>query len=193
VRYSLSLSLSLSLPLLLNPCLSPLTPSPPLHSFYILVHGRVNITAGGNLLAQLGPGSYFGEIALISDKPRAATVEAATSCLLMSFCKDNFMRLFAYQTPEAMADFTLKVMQKRSELKHVLAHPTGLRLFTKQLESEYSRENVDVSPLSTYVVVCCYLFCCCCLLYTHPLHCYLRTYVRTHTPCSSGSRRISLE
>ena len=178
----LSLSLSLSLPLLLNPCLTPLTPSPPLHSFYILVHGRVNITAGGNLLAQLGPGSYFGEIALISDKPRAATVEAATSCLLMSFCKDNFMRLFAYQTPEAMADFTLKVMQKRSELKHVLAHPTGLRLFTKQLESEYSRENVDVSPLSTYVVVCCYLFCCCCLLYTHPLHCYLRTYVRTHPP-----------
>jgi CRP-like cAMP-binding protein len=108
------------------------------------VHGRVNITAGGDLLAQLGPGSYFGEIALISDKPRAATVEAATSCLLMSFSKLNFMKLFAYQTPEAMADFTLKVMQKRSELKHILAHPTGLRLFTKQLESEYSRENVDV-------------------------------------------------
>jgi CRP/FNR family cyclic AMP-dependent transcriptional regulator len=55
--------------------------------FYLIVEGRTEARAGEAVLAQFGPGDYFGEVALLlEDVPRTADVAALedTSCLVIT-------------------------------------------------------------------------------------------------------------
>lgn len=55
--------------------------------FFLVAAGEGVVTVGGKEVAKVGPGSYFGEVALISDRVRTATVTATTDleCLVMTF------------------------------------------------------------------------------------------------------------
>lgn len=44
-------------------------------------------------VAQLGPGSFFGELALLDDSPRSAQARAASACQLIVFFRDDFVGL----------------------------------------------------------------------------------------------------
>lgn len=46
--------------------------------FVVIRAGTVEVSRGGQQLAELGPGDYFGEISLIDGGPRTATVTAKT-------------------------------------------------------------------------------------------------------------------
>ncbi len=48
-------------------------------AFFLIEAGEATVTVGGEQRATLGPGDYFGEIALIDEGPRSATVSARTT------------------------------------------------------------------------------------------------------------------
>ncbi len=53
-------------------------------ALYIILSGRARVERGGSPIGELSPGDFFGELALIEEHPRSATVVAAadTDCLL---------------------------------------------------------------------------------------------------------------
>jgi MFS family permease len=60
--------------------------------FYIIESGTVRVTAGdGHLLRVEGPGEYFGEIGLLRDVPRTATITAADDLVLLALDRDEFL------------------------------------------------------------------------------------------------------
>jgi CRP-like cAMP-binding protein len=46
--------------------------------FFVIEEGTAKVTIGGAERRTLGPGDYFGEVALLTDSPRTATITAET-------------------------------------------------------------------------------------------------------------------
>ena len=61
--------------------------------FFVLLEGTVDVRRSGRTLATLGSGEFFGEISLVSDAPRTATVTAASSVRLLVITARSFQRL----------------------------------------------------------------------------------------------------
>ncbi len=59
--------------------------------FYVLESGHVTATFAGETLSTAGPGDPFGEIALLRDVPRTATVTADEDCVLLYLERDDFL------------------------------------------------------------------------------------------------------
>ena len=76
------------------------------HEFFVLVEGEVDVRAKGRTLSTLGDGSFFGEMALVSQRPRNATVTATTPVGVLVVHESGFRRLL-HDSPQIQ----LKVLQ----------------------------------------------------------------------------------
>jgi CRP-like cAMP-binding protein len=59
--------------------------------FLVIVSGRVEVTQDGEHLRFEGPGEFFGEIGLLRDVPRTATVTATEDTTLYSLSREDFL------------------------------------------------------------------------------------------------------
>lgn len=67
--------------------------------FFVITEGNADVTVGGEHRATLGPGDHFGEIALIDDGVRSASIVAATDLLCYGLTPWEF-RPFVEEHPE---------------------------------------------------------------------------------------------
>jgi CRP/FNR family transcriptional regulator, cyclic AMP receptor protein len=65
--------------------------------FFVIVGGEVSVTKNGQEIRTLGPGDFFGEIALLEDTPRTATVVAKTPLRFFVLTRRSFRSLLAHQ------------------------------------------------------------------------------------------------
>ncbi|HSS11462.1 MAG TPA: cyclic nucleotide-binding domain-containing protein [Acidimicrobiales bacterium] len=63
------------------------------HEFFLILEGQAVVRRGGRRVAMLGPGQYFGEMALLDRGPRTATVVADTDMDLLVLGQREFSGL----------------------------------------------------------------------------------------------------
>ncbi len=83
----------------------------PGREFYVILDGKADVEIGGNQVATLGPGDFFGEMALLDQGPRVATVKASTAMEVAVLDPREFVSLI--EEHPAVARKVLKVMAGR--------------------------------------------------------------------------------
>jgi CRP-like cAMP-binding protein len=78
--------------------------------FFVLASGTVEVTKEGKVVATLGPGDWFGEISLLHNAPRNATVTATTAIEALVVSHRDFSSLLA-TSPEIQG----KILQALAE------------------------------------------------------------------------------
>ena len=86
--------------------------------FYAVADGLLEVTRGGGHLRQIGRGDGFGEIALIRDVPRTASVTALTDALIYGLDGDLFVEAV---TGNALANRVVGLVVE----DHLDQHQTG--------------------------------------------------------------------
>ena len=69
----------------------------PGREFFVLVDGTADVLKNNRRVATLKAGDFFGEIALVSDEPRTATVRASSPVRALVVTERNFKRLLDEQ------------------------------------------------------------------------------------------------
>jgi len=60
---------------------------------YIIVSGGARVVTGSHELARLGPGDFFGELTVIDQQPRAASVQATSSTVCLAIASWDLLEL----------------------------------------------------------------------------------------------------
>jgi CRP-like cAMP-binding protein len=90
----------------------------PADRFYMVIKGEAEATRRGPdgsavVIDRFGPGDYFGEIGLLNDAPRRATVRAKTALELMALDRETFAKLM--KSSQATEDAVRRVAAERTE------------------------------------------------------------------------------
>lgn len=132
------------------------------NKFYIILDGKVDVQVPPNSenphdfisVATLGSGSAFGDLALLKDHPRNATVTCLTDCHMAVLIKEDYLRILGKIAEKKISDFV-------EFLKEI---PIFRSWYKKNLESlyyyfkpqAYNRKNVIYSigsnPTHVYIV-----------------------------------------
>ena len=79
--------------------------------FFVLLEGQADVLKDGKRINEMGPGEFFGEIALVAPSPvRTATVKATTPVRVLVVTAQNFRRLL-----EGSPQIKLKVLEALAE------------------------------------------------------------------------------
>ncbi|MGZ4332761.1 MAG: cyclic nucleotide-binding domain-containing protein [Gaiellaceae bacterium] len=71
------------------------------HEFFVIEDGTAEVVQGGERIAELGPGDFFGEIGLLETERRTATVVATTPMELIVMFQREFRQMEQEMPPVA--------------------------------------------------------------------------------------------
>ena len=79
--------------------------------FFVLIDGTADVTQDGRHIRKLGPGDFFGEIALISKAPRSATI-VTTSPVRALVITDRAFRQLLDNSPDIQIGVLLALAER---------------------------------------------------------------------------------
>jgi sigma-B regulation protein RsbU (phosphoserine phosphatase) len=96
-------------------------------TLYIIQQGRVQVsktleTGQEHVLAEMGPGEFFGEMALLEEKPRSARVSTLTAACLLAMSRRTFNALLE-QHPAVAVNFLKMIsarLRERNQAQEIL-------------------------------------------------------------------------
>jgi CRP-like cAMP-binding protein len=93
--------------------------------FFLITDGEASVSVDSREVARLGPGDYFGELGLISERARTATVTAETSLHCLELASWDFRR-FVKDNPDVswkllrhLVDLLLEAQERNSTRKRL--------------------------------------------------------------------------
>ena len=86
-------------------------PGDPGSGMYVVLEGEVSVEIRGGFHAELGPGSFFGEVALLVPSGRVARVRAATKARCLSIPRQDALELI--ETEPSLAIKMLRELARR--------------------------------------------------------------------------------
>ena len=89
--------------------------------FVVLLDGRARVEIDGKAVEEIGPGDYFGEIALLDGGPRSATVVALTPVRILALEQMSFRPLL--QDHPEIAEQLLLAMCRRLRREQAVRLP----------------------------------------------------------------------
>lgn len=114
-------------------------------SVYVIESGSLDISINGNVIRQLQSGNIFGELALIFNAPRGASVDTVTESVIWTLMRDDFKRMQRDLSAEINANH-VTLLKEVPEFKKCLseeelsllvsdftqaAHPVGTNLYSQ--------------------------------------------------------------
>lgn len=76
------------------------------HEFFVLIDGTADVERGGKKVASIGPGDFFGEIALIARTPRNATIRTTSPVRALVITDRAFRQLLDHSPQIAVGVLT---------------------------------------------------------------------------------------
>lgn len=91
----------------------------PGREFLIIVEGEATVRRNGKVIARLGPGDFFGELAVVAGVPRTATVTADTDMVLEALDRREFASLLD-ESPTLAKKILVGAVKRLHELEESL-------------------------------------------------------------------------
>lgn len=85
------------------------------NEFIIVLEGELEVRRGDAIVATMGPGDYVGEIALLHNRPRTATVVAKTPVVVEVIGRPEFAALLSDE-PEVAQEIMATMAQRLDEI-----------------------------------------------------------------------------
>jgi CRP-like cAMP-binding protein len=90
--------------------------------FFLITEGRAKVTVNGRARAGLGPGDFFGEISLLDQGPRSATVTAETDVRMLGLTAWAFQGLLRQHPTIAMKMLEVVAARLRATSRDLTTH-----------------------------------------------------------------------
>jgi signal transduction histidine kinase len=124
-------------------------------AFYLILAGRVQVSkflelGASRLLNELQPGQFFGELALIEDAPRIASVHALEETTLLAITRDDFQNLLADSPAMAVSIMRAVAARLRDSDRRAIGE---LRRKNEELARAYAELKDVVQRKSDFLTV----------------------------------------
>ena len=119
-------------------------------TLYVIQEGAVEIsvkdTTGDKIiLANLGSGEYFGELALFDPGPRSATATVTENAKFISLSREN-LHAFIISKPSAALDLLAVMSRRLREADYLL-----MGRVTRNLNTEFEHEQTIIQKVATWI------------------------------------------